>query len=250
MISSVRASTATSSTGPRATCACTGPPPACSRPRPNSARSTATAARQPRRRDRARPTPPPPTSRTHHDRRGSRRPDYVTIHPDRRHHEFPQQRGNLHARRDCACSESSPSKPGAVAIDHIQACAGWARHDCFGSPGCSRPHNAFAHGSDGRVDCVVVTVGDHRTVCSPQPAAADRRPPARGAAPPPPDESRTAGDADLALLLLARLRSRARRRCPTPRRSAEVCESYDPRVSTQARAVAARRFLMVAGPGT
>jgi len=42
-----------------------------------------------------------------------------------------------HARRDCACSESSPSKPGAVAIDHIQACAGWARHDCFGSPGCS-----------------------------------------------------------------------------------------------------------------
>jgi hypothetical protein len=31
---------------------------------------------------------------------------------------------------------------------------------------------------------LVVTVGDHRTVCSPQPAAADRRPPARGAAPP------------------------------------------------------------------
>jgi hypothetical protein len=28
---------------------------------------------------------------------------------------------------------------------------------------------------------LVVTVGDHRTVCSPQPAAADRRPPARGA---------------------------------------------------------------------
>jgi hypothetical protein len=40
------------------------------------------------------------------------------------------------------------------------------------------------HGSDSRVDCVVVTVSDHRTVCSPQPAAADRRPPARGVAPP------------------------------------------------------------------
>ena len=32
-----------------------------------------------------------------------------------------------------------------------------------------------------RVGCVVVTVGDHRTVCSPQPAAAHRRPSARGA---------------------------------------------------------------------
>ena len=31
---------------------------------------------------------------------------------------------------------------------------------------------------------VVVTAGDHRTVCCPQPAAADRRPPARGVAPP------------------------------------------------------------------
>ena len=34
------------------------------------------------------------------------------------------------------------------------------------------------HGSDSRVDCAVVTVGDHRDVCSPQPAAADSRPPA------------------------------------------------------------------------
>jgi hypothetical protein len=95
-----------------------------------------------------------------------------------------------------------------------------------------------------------VTAGGHRTVCSPQPVAAERRPPARGAATSPPEESRTVGDVDLALLLLARLRSRARRRCPTQRRSAEVCESYDPGVSTQARAVAARRLLMVAGPGT
>jgi hypothetical protein len=32
------------------------------------------------------------------------------------------------------------------------------------------------HGSDSRADCVVVTVGGHRTVRSPQPAAADTRP--------------------------------------------------------------------------
>ena len=97
---------------------------------------------------------------------------------------------------------------------------------------------------------LAVTVGDHRTVCSPQPAAADRRPRIRGGAPPPPDESRTAGDADLGLLLLARLRSRARRRRPTPRRSVEVCESYDPRVSTDAREVAAGGFLTDPGRGT
>jgi len=40
---------------------------------------------------------------------------------------------------------------------------------------------SLCHGSDSHVDCVVVTVGDHRTVCSPQPAAAERRPPSRGA---------------------------------------------------------------------
>jgi hypothetical protein len=32
----------------------------------------------------------------------------------------------------------------------------------------------LGHDSDSQVDCVVVTVGDHRTVCSPQPAAAER----------------------------------------------------------------------------
>jgi hypothetical protein len=152
---------------------------------------------------------------------------------------------------DRGCSEWAVQQTRcAGGIAHIQACAAWARHGCFGSRGCSRLAMPSPRFRWSRRPPVVVTVGDHRTVCSPQPAAADRRPPARGAAPPPPDESRTAGDADLALLLLARLRSRARRRCPTPRRSAEVCESCDPRVSTQARAVAARRFLMVAGPGT
>ena len=45
-------------------------------------------------------------------------------------------------------------------------------------------------------------------------------------------------------------RLRARRRCPTPRRSRELCESYDRRVSTEAREVAAGGFLMDAGPGT
>jgi hypothetical protein len=45
-----------------------------------------------------------------------------------------------------------------------------------------RPWQSVCRGSDTRVDCVVVTVGDHRTVCSPQPAAADRRSSARGAA--------------------------------------------------------------------
>jgi hypothetical protein len=40
------------------------------------------------------------------------------------------------------------------------------------------------HGSDSRVDCVVVTVGDRRAVCSSQPAAADRRPRIRGVVPP------------------------------------------------------------------
>ena len=38
------------------------------------------------------------------------------------------------------------------------------------------------HGSDGRAECEVVTVGDHGTVSSPQPAAAERRPRIRGVA--------------------------------------------------------------------
>jgi len=40
----------------------------------------------------------------------------------------------------------------------------------------ARPPRALAqcHGSDTHVDCVVVAVGDHRTVCPPQPAAAER----------------------------------------------------------------------------
>jgi SEC-C motif len=44
--------------------------------------------------------------------------------------------------------------------------------------------------------------------------------------------------------------SRARRRRRTPRRSPELCESYDRSVSTEAREVAGGGFLMDAGPGT
>jgi hypothetical protein len=40
------------------------------------------------------------------------------------------------------------------------------------------------HGSDSHADPLAVTAGDHRTVCSPQPAAADRRPRIRGVAAP------------------------------------------------------------------
>jgi hypothetical protein len=43
---------------------------------------------------------------------------------------------------------------------------------------------------------VAVTAGDHRTVCSPQSAAADRRPRFRGVAPAPPDDLAPRRDAD------------------------------------------------------
>ena len=43
-----------------------------------------------------------------------------------------------HATGDCACSESAAQQTWrAVAIADIQACRDWARHDCFGSRGCS-----------------------------------------------------------------------------------------------------------------
>ena len=62
----------------------------------------------------------------------------------------------------------------------------------------------LCHGCDGRLEHVAVTVGDPRIVGSVQPTGADRRLPARGVAPPRrTPESRTAGDADLELLLLA-----------------------------------------------
>ena len=109
----------------------------------------------------------------------------------------------------------------------------------FDQPPARFPRDRFARGSDSRADPVPVTVGDHRTVCSPQPAAADRRPHDSRRRASPTVESRTADDADLAVLLLVWLRSRARRRFPTPRPSAEACASYDPRVSTDAREVAA-----------
>ena len=44
--------------------------------------------------------------------------------------------------------------------------------------------------------------------------------------------------------------SRARRRRRTPRRSAELCESFDRRVSTEAREAAVGGLLMDAVPGT
>jgi len=45
---------------------------------------------------------------------------------------------DAYARRDHACWQSAPSKLGsAVATAPIRACASWARHDCFGSHGCS-----------------------------------------------------------------------------------------------------------------
>ena len=53
-----------------------------------------------------------------------------------------------------------------------------------GSRAPATPDERFAHACDSRVECVLVTVGDHRAVCSPQPAAADRRPRIRGVAPP------------------------------------------------------------------
>jgi hypothetical protein len=39
------------------------------------------------------------------------------------------------------------------------------------SPALTRLRRSLRHGFDSQVDGVVVTVGDHRTVCSPQPAA-------------------------------------------------------------------------------
>ena len=62
-----------------------------------------------------------------------------------------------------------------------QVCASWRATTAF-VLAAAPASLCLCHGFDSQVDCVVVTVGDHRTVCSPQPAAADRRPPARGAA--------------------------------------------------------------------
>ena len=56
-----------------------------------------------------------------------------------------------------------------------------SRRPTFGG---TAERTCLCHGSDSRVDCVVVTVGDHRAVCSLQPAAADRRPRIRGVAAP------------------------------------------------------------------
>ena len=98
-------------------------------------------------------------------------------------------------------------------------------------------------------DRVAVTAGDHRTVCSPQPAAADRRPRIRGVAPP-----RRTNLATPATPISLCCFSRLRKSCPTTTADSatvgRVCESYDRRVSTEAREVAAGGFLMDAGRGT
>ena len=58
-----------------------------------------------------------------------------------------------HATRDCACSESAAQQTWrAVAIADIQACGHEARHDCFGSRGCSGPRYAFATEGSARAD--------------------------------------------------------------------------------------------------
>ena len=109
---------------------------------------------------------------------------------------------------------------------------------------------AQCHGSDSRVDRVAVTVGDHRAVCSPQPAAADRRPRIRGVA--PPRRTNLAPPATpISLCCFSFGCGVAPDDDVRPREpSAEVCESYDPRVSTDAREVAAGGFLTDPGRGT
>jgi hypothetical protein len=94
-------------------------------------------------------------------------------------------------RRPGACTDADPA-PSASALgltgsapavreasaDHLDAAPRRSPRGIVRSAATGR---ALCHGSDSQVDCVVATVGDHRTVCSPQPAAADRRPPPRGA---------------------------------------------------------------------
>jgi hypothetical protein len=64
------------------------------------------------------------------------------------------------------------------------------------------------------------------------------------------DESRTAGGADLELLLLAVAEIVPDDDAGLLDGPRELCESSDRRVSTEAREVAASGFLMDAGPGT
>ena len=89
-----------------------------------------------------------------------------------------------------------------------------------------RCRSSASHGCDSRADRVAVTVPDRRVVGSVQLTAADGRPRARGVARASlTDESRTAGDADVRLLLLPvaeivpdddiRLRD-GRERCASP----------------------------------
>ena len=73
------------------------------------------------------------------------------------------------------------SKPGALGESPTSRRARPGRATTASALAAAPASLCLCHGSDSHVDCVVVTVGDHRTVCSPQPAAAERRPPSRGA---------------------------------------------------------------------
>ena len=101
---------------------------------------------------------------------------------------------------------------------------------------------------DSRATPAAVTAGDHRTVCSPQPAAADRRPRIRGVALP---------DGRISHGRRRRSRSAASRGCGVVpgddvrlRDGRQRCASRTTRVSTEAREVAAGGFFTDAGRGT
>ena len=76
------------------------------------------------------------------------------------------------------------SKPGALSQSPTSRRARPGRATTASALAAAPASLCLCHGSDSRVDPVAVTAGDHRTVCSPQPAAADRRPRIRGVAPP------------------------------------------------------------------
>ena len=101
------------------------------------------------------------------------------------------------------------------------------------------------HGWDSRAERVAVPGGDHRTVRSPQPPADDRRPRIRGVAPSPTDESRTAGNADLLLRLLARLWNS----CPATMSDAATVWQRSASRTTPGVSAGARESLLAASHG-
>ena len=86
---------------------------------------------------------------------------------------------------------------------------------------------ALCHGSDSRADSPWPWPPATTELCAPHNRRLLRRPRIRGVA--PPRRTNLAGPATpiSRCCFSFGCRSRARRRCPTPRRSAEVCESYD-----------------------